>query len=124
MMEKLKLEPHYIVGFVDGEGTFNLVKYPKNRIRPQFLVFNTNKEILESIKNTLDLQSPILEVVRMKDLIKRRKRMYRLQVRSKEDIEKVIEFFDKYLPKIKKADYGIFRKYFDLWNKGNSGRRI
>ena len=111
------LEPYYIVGFVDGEGTFNLVRYPGGRVRPQFLVFNTNKEILKSIKLTLGLNSPILEVVRVKDVIKRRKRMFRLQVRAKADITKVANFFDKNLPIVKKADYEVFRKYFEKWKK-------
>ena len=111
------LEPYYIVGFVDGEGTFNLVRYPGRRVRPQFLVFNTNKEILNSIKRTLGLNSPILEVVRVKDVIKRRKRMFRLQVRSKEDITKAAKFFDKNPPIIKKDDYKIFRKQFEKWKK-------
>ena len=55
MVEEVKvaeeLDSGYIVGFTDGEGTFNLVKYPDGRIRPQFLLFNTNREILEKIKN-------------------------------------------------------------------------
>ena len=113
-----KLEPHYIVGFVDGEGTFNLVRYPKSRTRPQFLVFNTVRGILESIKYTLDLKAPIFEVARVKDVIKSRKKMYRLQARSKEDIIKVINFFDKNPPRIKKTDYVIFRKCFKIWDSG------
>ena len=116
------LKPYYIVGFVDGEGTFNLTRYPDGRVRPQFLVFNTNKEILDSIKRTLDLNAPILEVIRVKDLIKRRKRMFRLQVRSKNDITKVAVFFDKNLPIVKKIDYKIFRKQFEKWKKDSEGR--
>jgi len=98
-----------------GEGTFNLVKYPDGRIRPQFLVFNTNKEILEKIKLTLNLNCPIFEVIRVFDIIKRRKKCYRLQARSREDIDKVVIFFDKNLPIIKKEDYKIFRIAYDNW---------
>ena len=120
MVEEVKvaeeLDSGYIVGFTDGEGTFNLVKYPDGRIRPQFLLFNTNREILEKIKETLKLNSPIFEVVRVKDdLIQSRKKCYRLQARSKEDIEKVIFFFDKNIPIIKREAYGIFRNAYTNW---------
>lgn len=113
----MKLESGYILGFVEGEGTFNLIKYPKGRIRPQFLVFNTNRDILESIKETLGIDSPIFEVSRVKDLIKRRKKMYRLQVRSKEDLIKVVNFFEVNSPIIKMTDYKIFKESFDNWIK-------
>ncbi|SRR3989344_1327217 len=112
-----RLESYYIVGFVDGEGTFNLVKYPKGRTRPQFLVFNTNRKILEMIRQTLKIKSPIYEVVRVKDVIKSRKKCYRLQVRALSEIEKVVRFFDKNLPKVKISDYKIFRKQYKIWLK-------
>jgi hypothetical protein len=111
----MRLEAYYIVGFADGEGTFNLVKYPDGRIRPQFLVFNTNKEILNSIKETLGINAPIFEVFRIKDLIKRRQKCYRLQARSEEDIRKVILFFDKNPPIIKKENYRIFKEAYKDW---------
>lgn len=111
----MKLEPGYILGFVEGEGTFNLVRYPEGRIRPQFLVFNTNREILESIKETLKVNAPIFEVSRVEDLIKRTKNTYRLQVRSKEDLVKVVRFFEKRRPIVKRDDYKIFKDCFDNW---------
>ena len=119
--EKTTLKPDYIVGFSDGEGTFNLVKYPDGRIRPQFLVFNTNREILEKIKKTLELNCPIFEVVRIFDVIKRRKKCYRLQARSREDIDKVVAFFDKNLPIVKEKEYAIFRAAYDGWSFGKKG---
>ena len=111
----MMLEPHYIVGFVDGEGTFNIIKYPNNRRRPQMLVFNTNREILESIKNTLSIDAPIFEASRVNDGIKRTKICYRLQVRSKKDLFNVVNFFDKNLPIIKIRDYNNFRVCFFKW---------
>jgi len=111
----MELESYYITGFVDGEGTFNLVRYPDGRIRPQFLVFNTDKSILEQIKETLKLNCPIFEVMRIKDLIKKGKKCYRLQARSKEDIRKVIQFFDQNLPIVKSKDYEIFKKAYSDW---------
>ncbi|HRZ85450.1 MAG TPA: hypothetical protein P5277_01590 [Candidatus Paceibacterota bacterium] len=84
MMElQNSIDFNYIVGFTDGEGTFNVVNYPDGRIRPQFLLFNTNKAILEQIKLTLNLNCPIFEVSRVSDFIFKRKKCYRLQVRSR-----------------------------------------
>jgi hypothetical protein len=119
-MEKdKKLDAYYIVGFTDGEGTFNLVKYPNGRIRPQFLLFNTNLEVLEEIKKTLELDCPIFEVVRVNDIIKRRKKCYRLQARSKQDIEKILTFFNKNQPIIKNRDFKIFKECYENWVKSD-----
>jgi len=109
------LKADYIVGFSDGEGTFNLVRYPGGRIRPQFLLFNTNKEILESVKETLKLNAPIFEVARVKDVIKKRKKCYRLQARSKEDIKKLVCFFKHNVPIIKEKDYQVFKTAYENW---------
>lgn len=111
----MQLKSDYIVGFADGEGTFNVVRYPDGRVRPQFLLFNTNKGILESVKETLNLNAPIFEVVRVKDLIKKRKKCFRLQVRSRKDIKKVIEFFSMNLPIVKDKDYGLFKEAYENW---------
>jgi hypothetical protein len=111
----MKLDAKYIVGFVDGEGTLNVVRYPDGRIRPQLLVFNTNREILESIKETLNLNSPIFKVSRVNDAIKRRKDCFRLQARSKEDIIKIVKFFENNKPVVKIEDYKIFKQAFDSW---------
>lgn len=111
----MKLNPDYIVGFVDGEGTLNVVRYPDGRIRPQFLVFNTDKRVLELIKNTLDLKAPIFAVTGVDDNIKRKKTCYRLQVRSKEDTKKVRTFFKKHKPIVKKLDFEVFENAFSSW---------
>lgn len=109
------LDDGYIVGFVDGEGTFNLVRYPDGRVRPQFLVFNTNREILEKIKQVLGLDCPIFEVNRVEDFIKSRKKCFRLQARSRKDIEKVLNFFNENKPIVKAKDFEIFKKAFEDW---------
>lgn len=110
-MKKPNLNSNYIVGFTDGEGTFNLVRYPDGRIRPQFLLFNTDKEILNKIKQTLKLSCPIFEVSRISDVIKRRKKCYRPQARSIKDIEKLIKFFDRHSSVIKKKIINYSKKH-------------
>jgi len=116
-MEEIKLTPGYIVGFADGEGTFNLVRYPGGRVRPQFLLFNTDKKILELIKDFLNINSPIFAVSRVSDPIRRKKICYRLQVRSKEDLGKVLLFFNKNPPIIKKKEYAVFKRAWSNWIK-------
>lgn len=109
----MNLKDEYITGFVDGEGTFNIVKYDKGRTGPQFLVFNTNLKILKQIKETLHIKSPIFEVSRTKDVIKRRRKCYRLQARSKDDIAKVVAHFDQNPPIVKEKDYKKFREAYE-----------
>lgn len=111
----MKLKPYYIVGFIDGEGTIGTVKLSKNRVRPQLLVFNTNKEILESIKESLELKAPIFEASRINDGIKRKKICYRLQVRSKNDLINVYNFLNRYQLIIKLNDFIKFKDCFDNW---------
>lgn len=43
--------------------------------------------------------------------------MYRLQVRSREDLTKVVKMFDKNMPIVKLGDYKRFRVSFDEWTK-------
>ena len=112
----MKVEESYIVGLIDGEGTINLVKYPDGRIRPQVLIFNTHRKILEIIKKQLNLTAPILKTSRVNnDKIKRKRITYRLQIRSKEDIKKIFNIFEKYPPIIKRKDYKKVRKFVISW---------
>ena len=53
---KRKLEPAYIAGFIDGEGCIMFSKQKNSHLRntyhyvPRIIIGNTNKEILEQIK--------------------------------------------------------------------------
>lgn len=114
----VKLHPQYILGFIDGEGTLNVVRYPDGRVRPQLLIFNTDKNILELIKSSLQVSAPIFEVTRVEDKIKRTKPCYRLQARSKSDIEKVMQFLIENPPYVKNKDFKVFEKAYSDWFSG------
>ncbi len=111
----MKLEEAYIVGLIDGEGTISVTKYPDGRLRPQVLVFNTFREILELVKSTLQLNSPILEASRVEGDIKRKKITYRLQIRAKEDVKKVFDVFERHPPIIKNKDYKKVLEIAQSW---------
>ncbi len=44
------ISPEYIAGFVDGEGCFNIAQ-TRGRFFPRLLIANTDRSILEVIKN-------------------------------------------------------------------------
>lgn len=107
----MQLEESYIVGLIDGEGTISVVRYPDGRVRPQVLVFNSFRRVLELLKETLQLKAPILEASRVDGDIKRKKTTYRLQIRAKDDVKKVFEILERHPPIIKHEDY---RRVLDL----------
>ena len=78
--KKIDLDAGYIVGFADGEGTFNLVKYPDGRIRPQFLLFNTNKQILDYCSDFLKELGVESNLSLRKKSIKDKLKSYRLYI--------------------------------------------
>jgi hypothetical protein len=88
----MKITDEYIVGLIDGEGTISTVKYEEGRVRPQVLIFNTNRKVLETVKKHLSLKAPIIEVKRVADKFNRKKTCYRLQIRSKEDLKRVSKY--------------------------------
>ncbi|MBM3303879.1 MAG: hypothetical protein FJY76_02190 [Candidatus Aenigmarchaeota archaeon] len=105
----------YIVGLIDGEGTISVVRYPDGRVRPQVLLFNTHIGVLELVKNKLKLSAPILKVSRINDGINRKKEMYRLQIRSKEDIRKMFDVFERCPPIIKHDECTNVLKLTKSW---------
>ena len=111
----MKLEESYIVGLIDGEGTISVVRYPDGRIRPQVLIFSTNKTVLELVKMSLNLKAPILTVTRVNDGIRRKKEMYRLQIRAKSDIMNVFGVLDRHPPIIKNKEYKKVLKLTQSW---------
>jgi len=111
----MKLKEDYIVGFIDGEGTISVTKYPDGRIRPQVLVFNTNKKVLEYIKKSLDINSPILKASRVNDGIQRKKITYRLQIRAKDDVKKVFEMLERHPPIVKGREYNQVKNLTHSW---------
>jgi hypothetical protein len=111
----MELDEGYIVGLIDGEGTVSVVRYPDGRVRPQVLLFNTYRDVLQLVKTRLNLRAPILKVSRVSDGITRKKDMYRLQIRSKDDVRIVFEMFERHPPVIKNEDYKSVLKATESW---------
>ncbi|PSG99442.1 MAG: hypothetical protein BRC29_04975 [Nanohaloarchaea archaeon SW_7_43_1] len=100
-----KITDEYLVGLIDGEGTINLTKYPDGRERPQVLIFNTCKKILDEIKRQRSLTAPVMKVSRVGDNLDRKKNCYRIQMRSRSDIRKMFELMKEHKPIIKKQEF-------------------
>jgi predicted DNA-binding protein YlxM (UPF0122 family) len=96
------MEPYYVVGFVDGRATFKVGRVDRAM---RFEVISENRRILEEI---LDL----FGVGRISTLKRGggRGELYRLLVTGKNDLLKIVEFFDKFPLVVKKEEYAEFRE--------------
>ena len=98
----VQLSPDYVVGLVDGEGsfTFRLNTNPnrRNRMEPRFYLKlrAEDKMLLDSIQNFFDCGSVYIQ----KDHRPGHSLCYRFEVGNRGDLrEKIIPFFQKYSPK-------------------------
>ena len=116
------LNPEYVVGLVDGEGSFyvrlNTDLRRRNKVELKFSVKlrHQDKEILEKIEQFFDCG----KIYFQKDNRPNHTDCYRFEVNKKKDIiEKIIPFFDKNSPKIqsRKRDFEIFRSIAELSQK-------
>lgn len=119
-----RLDPWYIVGFVDGEGCFSISIF-KNRttrlgyqVFPEFVVTQGAKssQVLEDIQQFFDCGN----IYENKRTDNHREILYRYCVRSIRDIrEKVIPFFESYQLKTnKRFDFQTFCLGVDLISRG------
>lgn len=113
------LDNNYIVGLVDGEGSFNIRINPnKNRRAKIELKFSLklrhqDKEILYELKEFFGCGNVYIQ----NDKRKNHSLCYRFEVQNKKDIvKKIIPFFEKNPPKIasRKRDFELFKKIIDL----------
>jgi hypothetical protein len=112
------LNPNYIVGLVDGEGSFtvyirnpDLKKKAKRRtkIEPKFYLklIEKDKDILYELKNFFGCGNVYFQV----DKRKNHQNCYRYEVTNRNDLEKVIiHFFKKHQLKLvsRRKDFKIF----------------
>lgn len=121
------LNPDYIVGLVDGEGSFTIyVRDPskpsaKRRvtIEPKFYVklIERDKEILDSLKKFFGCGTVYFQ----KDRRPNHQQCYRYEVFNRKDLlEIIIPFFQKHTLKFpsKKSDFVVFCKMMNLIEKG------
>ena len=109
------IDPNYITGFVDGEGSFSISISPRNfkevkwEIRPSFSIsqHKRNRAILFKIKNFFGCGT-----IRPN----RKDNTYKYEVRSLEELKnKIIPHFEKYpLQTTKRIDFKIFKKVIQI----------
>ena len=117
------LNPDYIVGLVDGEGSFTVyVRDPEkpsaNRrvtVEPKFYIklIERDKEILDSLQKFFGCGTVYFQ----KDNRPNHQYCYRYEVFNREELfQKIIPFFKKHLPKFpsKKLDFLIFCQIMEM----------
>lgn len=126
-MHMEKLDPNYVVGLVDGEGSFTVyVKNPdsikkvkrRTKVEPRFYMkfIGKDKDILNKLKEFFNCGSVYFQ----KDKRKNHQDCYRYEVANRNDLEKIIiPFFKTNSLKLrsKKSDFEIFCKIFKLIQK-------
>jgi hypothetical protein len=121
------LNSEYVIGLVDGEGSFS-VRIPDAKRRAKVeLTFSLklrhqDKEILEELQKFFGCGNIYIQ----RDKRKNHSLCYRFEVHNKKDIiSKIIPFFEKNSPKIpsRKTDFELFRQIAELSQKDNSDLR-
>jgi len=118
----------WIVGFVDGEGSFliNIFKSPRARlgwqIFPEFNVSQTKKDLnlLKELKKFFDCGHIYIHRTRIKEK-ERWDVLYKYCVRARNELrEKIIPFFKEYPPRSvnKKKDFEKFVRVVNLMEEG------
>jgi len=129
----LKLDPNYIVGLVDGDGSFTVyVRNPKEQkdvkrrvtVEPKFYLrlIEENKEILYRLKDFFGCGAVYFQ----RDKRENHKDCYRYEVFNRSDLTKVIiPFFKKYSPQIptRLKDFNLFCRIMKLVNRGEHLKR-
>ena len=119
----LKLTSDYIIGLVDGEGSFS-VRIPNTKRRANVeLTFSLklrhqDKEILEELKKFFGCGNVYIQ----RDKRENHSLCYRFEVHNKKEIiQKIIPFFKENPPKIqsRKRDFELFNQIAYLSQKYN-----
>jgi hypothetical protein len=120
--ERPKIQPWYVAGFVDGEGTFHvaLTQSKENRFRwriiPEFHVNQNNpsKTTLEDIKRLFDCG-----YIQQNHSKSKRDETWVYVVRKRDDLhKKIIPFFRRYpLRTQKKNDYELFKRVIEMMSQ-------
>ena len=122
------LNPNYVIGLVDGEGSFTVYirdpkskKYVKRRTKAEprfYLKLNEkDKEILYKLKDFFKCGNVYFQ----RDKRKHHQNCYRYEVANRKDLERIIiPFFRKYKLKLisKEKDFKIFCKIMERIKKG------
>ena len=112
------IDKNYVLGLVDGEGSFNVrVNTDRRRARVELKfslkLRHQDKEILYELQKFFGCGSVYIQ----RDKRENHSLCYRFEVQNRKDIiEKIIPFFEKNSPKIpsRKRDFKLFRKIAEL----------
>lgn len=119
------LSNDYIVGLVDGEGSFyvrlNKDKRRRNKVELKFSLKlrQQDKEILEKLKSFFDCGNVYIQ----NDKRKNHETCYRFEVNKRKDIfSKIIPFFETNPPKIQSRlrDFELFKQIAESLQKENA----
>jgi len=100
-----KLSKWWVVGFIEAEGSFYLVKKDKKRIVHAFGIGQTEDEkVLEKIRKELDSFS--------KSRVKKKKNSYNLEMTSRDSIKKIIKYFEGTMKGNKSLNFKIWVRSF------------
>jgi len=99
------LDPNWIVGFTDGEGSF-MFKYSKRnkRMSPHFSISQKDPKILKIIKSCF----PLI-VSRVEPPFGKRQNTFNFKVSGFKGCFKLLPFFDQYQPIEKNSQYSIWK---------------
>ena len=117
------LDKNYIIGLVDGEGSFNVRVNPTRRRAKVELKFSLklrhqDKEILDELQKFFGCGKVYIQ----RDKRPKHSLCYRFEVQNKKDIiKKIIPFFTENSPKIpsRKTDFKLFKKIVQLSQEEN-----
>ena len=112
------LSKDYIIGLVDGEGSFwarvpNKKRRAKVELKFSLKLRHQDKEILEQLQEFFDCGRIYIQ----RDKRKNHSLCYRFEVNNKKEIiTKIIPFFEKNPPKIqsRKRDFELFKQIAEL----------
>jgi hypothetical protein len=115
------LNKNYVIGLVDGEGSFNVRVNDKKRRAKVELKFSLklrhqDKEILDELQKFFGCGNIYIQ----RDKRANHSLCYRFEVQNKEEIiKKIIPFFKKNSPKIqsRKKDFELFEQITELSQK-------
>lgn len=119
-----KITPDYVVGLVDGEGSFTVyVKDPdskkqvkrRTKVEPRFFLklIEKDKEILDELKRFFGCGNVYFQ----KDTRSNHQNCYRFEVANRRDLEKIIiPFFKSNSLRLrsKNGDFEIFCRIFEM----------
>ena len=112
------LEKEYVLGLVDGEGSFNVRVNRKKRRAKVELKFSLklrhqDKEVLDELQKFFGCGKVYIQ----RDKRANHSLCYRFEVQNKKEIvEKIIPFFEQNCPKLpsRKRDFELFRQIVEL----------